>query len=164
VNERDTHFRSPLFDELAQLLILYERVRIEAFAATTSAEKVKAVGAPGGSCGTQHSFRRCMAAQSEFADALQKLSQTDEYRMAERKFYADLEMRNLFAMVSKASRHFQAHYVPAHHAKAPSAGSVAVPQFAATPAEETLAIIRDGFTHATQAMHALVAAFICDRF
>jgi hypothetical protein len=164
VNDRGNHFRSPLFDELAQLLILYERVRIEAFAATTSAEEVKAVGAPGGSCGTQDPFRRCMAAQSEFADALQKLSQKDEYKIAERKFDADLEMRNLFAMVSKASRHFQARHALAQYVEACAAGRVAASEFAATPAEETLCIVRDGFTHATQAMHALVAAFICDRF
>jgi len=105
-----------------------------------------------------------MAAQSEFADALNKLSQTDEYKLAEEKSNADLKMKNLFAMVSKASRHFQMHHVLAHHAQVGGAGSIAAPESAATPPEQAFSIIRDGFTHATEAMHALVAAFICDRF
>ena len=164
MDDRGIHFRSPLFDELAQLLILYERVRIEAFAATTSAEDMKAVGPSGGSHGTQDYFRRCIAAQSEFAEALRKLSQTDEYKVAETNFDGDSEMENLLAMVSKASRHFRAHHIPAPRVESGGAASVAAPQLAATSAEEALFIIRDGLTHATEAMHALVAAFICDRF
>jgi hypothetical protein len=164
VNGRGIHFRSPLFEELAQLLILYERVRIEAFAATTSAEASKASAAPGGSDGTQDSIRRCIEAQSEFAEALQKLSQTGEYKTAERKFDADFAMKNLFSMVSRASRHFQSQHAAAYHAEVGGAGRVAVYEPAALPVEEAMSIIRDGFTHATQAMHALVAAFICDRF
>jgi hypothetical protein len=164
VNDRSIHFRSPLFDELAQLLILYERVRMEAFAATTSAEGMKAVAAPGGSVGTRDSFGRCLAAQSEFAEALLKLSQTGEFRTAERKSDGDSEMKNLFEMVSKASRYFRARQAFAYQAVVHGAGSFTASEFAATSAEETICIIRDGFTQATQAMHALVAAFICDRF
>ena len=164
MNDRGVHFRSPLFDELAQLLILYERVRIEAFAATTPAEESRAVGASGRSCGTQGSFRRCVEAQWEFAEALQKLSETEKYRTAERKFDADFEMRNLFVMVSRASRHLHARHALAQYAGACGAGPGATNQSAALSAEQAMCIIRDGFTHATQAMHALVAAFICDRF
>ena len=164
MSDRSIYFRSPLFNELAQLLILYERVRIEAYTATKSKEEVKAVGAPGGFYGTEDSFHRCMAAQSEFADALNKLSQTDEYRLAEEKFSADFKMKNLFAMVAKASRHFQAHHALAHYAQVGEAGPAAATDVAVASAAETMSIIRDGFTQATQAMHALVAAFICDRF
>jgi hypothetical protein len=164
VNDRGAHFRSPLFNELAQLLVLYERVRIEAFAATIASEEVRAVGAPGGSCGAQDTFRRCMFAQSEFAEALHRLSQTDEYRTTESEVDAEFEMKNLFAMISNASRYFQAHHAPAHPVQVGVAGPAAAPEFAATSAEEALSIIWEGFAQATQAMHALVAAFICDRF
>jgi hypothetical protein len=164
VNDRNVHFRSPLFDELAQLLVLYEHIRVEAFAATTHAEESTPFGAPGGSGGTQDSFCRCMAAQSEFAEALQKLSQTDEYKMAERKLDADFEMKNLFVMVSRAARHFQARQALVQYAEVCGVGCGATNEAAAPPPEKAMSIIRDGFTHATEAMNALVAAFICDRF
>jgi hypothetical protein len=152
------NIRPALFDRLAQLLVLYERIRIEAFAAAVSAEDLNGLEIPGRNLGIRDCLRRLFVTQSEFASALHKLSQTEEYKLAERKFEKDREMRTLIATVSKASRHFHT-----HRAKLCGASRIAAAGITGTPTTDAICIAREGFAHATQAMHALVAAFVCDR-
>jgi hypothetical protein len=156
--------RSSLFDRLARLLILYEHLRVEAFAAAASAEELKE---PAERFRIQDSLRRFIATLFEFERALYKLSQTDEYKSAERKFESDREMKTLIATVSRTSRRFHA-----HHSKLRGASRIAAAEFAGSAPASTLGpeaikdaicMIRDGYAHATQAMHALVAAFVWER-
>ncbi len=189
---------SPLLDRLAQLLVLYEHLRIETFAVTESAEESMAFDAPDARHRMQNSIRRFADALLEFDCALSLLSQTDEYRSAEANFEKDREMKNLMATVSSASRRLDAlhealrsfgssigeqrgdddaniefHPGQAGGAQTSDTGQSAAPALARSlPAievsrdriKDALNTIRDGYAHATQAIHALVAAFVRDRF
>jgi hypothetical protein len=188
---------SPLLDRLAQLLVLYEHLRIEAFAVTTSAEESMALDAFDMRHRLQHSIQRFAAALLEFDCALCLLSQMGEYKSAESNPENNREMKNLMATVSNASRHLDAHHellqslgnfsredgndaeeIAFHPAGAgggpelSDAGQSAAPALAMSiPAVETspeqikdaVCTIRDSYAHATEAIHALVAAFVRDR-
>ncbi len=187
---------SPLLDRLAQLLVLYEHLRIETFAVTESAEESMAFDALDARCRMQNSIQRFADALLEFDCALSLLSQTEEYKSAEANSENSYEMKNLMATVSNASRRLDAlhevlrspgnlvdedgedtaeiavHPVQAG-AQSGDAGQSAAPALARSlpaiqpsPAQikDTLSTIRDSYAHATQATHALVAAFVRDRF
>jgi hypothetical protein len=189
---------SPLLDRLAQLLVLYEHLRIETFAVTESAEESIAFDALDARHRMQNSIRRFADALLEFDCALSLLSQTDEYRSAEANFENDREMKNLMATVCNASRRLDALHEtlrsfgssigeqrgdedaniefrlgqPGGGAQISDIGQSAAPTLARSlPATEVsrerikdaLNTIRDGYAHATQAIHALVAAFVGDR-
>jgi hypothetical protein len=180
---------SPLLDRLAQLLVLYEHLRIETFAVTEAAEE--SIDAGDTAPRVPRSIQRFAETLLEFDRALFQLSQTDEYRFAETNFENNSEMNGLMATVSNASRKFQARIEilksleergddekVAPHSREGSA----MPGDAGQSAARALAIsrkaselspdqirdalctIRDSFAQATEAIHALVAAFVRDRF
>jgi hypothetical protein len=189
---------SPLLDRLAQLLVLYEHLRIEAFAVTTSAEESMELDVLDTRHRVQHSIQRFADALLEFDCAMSLLSHTDEYKSAETNPENNPEMKDLMATVSNASRHFDArhellqslgNFIGEHGGDAAEvafhpAGAVGGPQLSdagqsAAPAlamslsliepspeqiKDALCTIRDSYAHATQAIHALVAAFVRDRF
>ena len=99
---------SPLLDRLAQLLVLYEHLRIETFAVTESAEESMAFDALDARCRMQNSIQRFADALLEFDCALSLLSQTEEYKSAEANSENSYEMKNLMATVSNASRRLDA--------------------------------------------------------
>lgn len=188
---------SSLLDRLAQLLVLYEHLRIEIFAVTESAEESMAFDALDTRYRMRNSIQRFADALLEFDCALSLLSQTDEYKFAAINSEDDREMKTLMATVSNASRRLDGlhealrsfgssieerrgdddanvEFHPARAGGAPTsdAGQSTAPALARSlPAIEVsgeqikdgLNTIRDGYAHATEAIHALVAAFVRDQ-
>jgi hypothetical protein len=190
---------SPLLDRLAQLLVLYEHLRIEAFAVTTSADESMELDVLNTRHRVRHSIQRFAVALLEFDCALSLLSQTDEYKSAEANAENNREMKDLMATVANASRHFDARHELTHslgnfigeqsgdaaeitfHLTGASGGALSdagqrtapalamsraiepSPEQVVQETKDALCTIRDSYAHATEAIHALVAAFVRDR-
>ena len=102
---------SPLLDRLAQLLVLYEHLRIEAFAVTElgrGVDRSSMLSIRG--IAYRQSIHRFAVALLDFDCALSLLSQMDEYKSAETNPENSQEIKTLMAMVSTASRHLDAHH------------------------------------------------------
>jgi hypothetical protein len=212
--------RSPLMDGIAQLSVLYEDLRIETFALTSSDEEVKRLDCLDKRYRVNYFLRRSIATLFEFRGALIKTWKTDEFKAAHATATdanAPLSLKSqkvLFDKIADSLRFFERHHllikalrnaVGGHfnddaaalatrnlHPDAVSkleiifhpsgtgggpklhyAGEIAATAFTkslpgikprAEAIEDAICMIRDAYSHATQAMHALIVLFLWDRF
>jgi hypothetical protein len=106
---------SPLLTRLAQLSVLYEDLRIETFALTSSDEEVKRLDCLNKKYRVHYFLRRSIATLSEFMGAITKLRQTAEYTAAktvasdENAALSLKSQKELFDIVENAFRFFDQH-------------------------------------------------------
>jgi hypothetical protein len=207
-------------DGIAQLSVLYEDLRIETFALTSSDEEVKRLDCLDKRYRVHYFLRRSIATLFEFRGALIKTWKTAEFKAAhmsatDANAPLSLKSRNvLFAKIADSLRFFERHHpliealrnaVGGHfnddaaalatrnlHPDAMSkleiifhpygkgggpklhyAGEIAAMAFTkslpgikprAEEIEDAICMIRDAYSQAAQAMHALIVLFVWDRF